>query len=555
MFIEKVYDKRRPHYPPQILLRETYRETGEGRSKVKHRTLLNLTHHPAAEVAAISLGLQYKGDLEKLRSLLGGEAEFRQGPSVGAVWALMEVARRTGLAPALGKGREGRLALWQVLARVIDQGSRLSAVRLAGEHAAAAILGLGPFDEDDLYAAMDWLDSRQARIEAGLFSRRRAGRPPELFLYDVTSSYLEGDCNAYAEYGYNRDKKRGKKQIVVGLLVDGEGCPVSVEVFAGNTSDVLTVESQVRKLAARFGAKAVTLVGDRGMLKSAQLEDLSAAGFHYLTAITKPQIEALISAGVFQLGMFDEKVCEVAVEGVRYLLRKNPVRAAEVAAGREDKFRCLERRAAKRNAFVAEHPRAKVETGARDLEAYGKRLRIDGWARVRVEGRTLVVERDAAAFAQASRLDGCYVLKSDVPPAAADAETLHARYKDLTEVERAFRVMKTVHLEVRPIFVQTAAHTRAHVFIVMLAFLLRRELEAAWRHLDLTVEEGLSHLSTLCAQEIVIAENSGCLTVPKPRPSILALFTSLGIPPPEALPRNAVPVATKRKLPSRRKKA
>ena len=376
-----------------------------------------------------------------------------------------------------------------------------------------------------------------------------------MFLYDVTSSYLEGDRNAYAAYGYNRDGKRGKKQIVIGLLCDAAGEPVSVEVFPGNTPDVLTVDSQVRKLADRFGAKGVTLVGDRGMLKSAQLEELSAAGFHYLTAITKPQIESLLKVGVLQLGMFDEKLCAVSVAGVRYLLRKNPARAAELAAGREDKFRCLEARAKKRNAFVAEHRRAKVETGLRDLNAYGKRLKIDGWTRVRIEGRELVVERDEEARSRASRLDGCYVLKTDVPPAAADAETLHARYKDLTEVERDFRTMKTVHLEVRPIFVQKPDRTRAHVFIVMLALLLRRDLEAAWRHLDLTVEEGLKQLSTLCAQELVIANNSGCLIVPRPRASLAALFAALNITPPQTLPRSAFHVATKKKLPSRRKKA
>ena len=158
MFIEKVYDKRRPNYPPQILLRETYRERGEGRSKVKHRTLLNLTHHPAEEVAAISLALRYKTDLEKLRSLLGGEAEIRQGRSVGAVWVLRELAERVGLSKALGNSAAGRLSLWMVLARVIDQGSRLSAARLAEDHAGCEALGLGSFDEDDLYSAMDWLD-------------------------------------------------------------------------------------------------------------------------------------------------------------------------------------------------------------------------------------------------------------------------------------------------------------------------------------------------------------------------------------------------------------
>jgi hypothetical protein len=537
MFIEQVYDKRRPNYPPQILLRESYRETGAGRSKVKHRTLLNLTHHPAAEVAAISLALRYKADVEKLRSLLEGGVEMRQGRSVGAVWVLRELAEREGLLKALGNSAAGRLSLWMVLARVINQGSRLSAVRLAEDHAGCEVLGLGPFNEDDLYSAMDWLDARQGRVEQSLFRSRRGANPPTLYLYDVTSSYLEGECNAYGAYGYNRDRKRGKQQIVVGLLLDDAGWPVSVEVFAGNTQDVLTVESQVRKLAERFGAKGITLVGDRGMLKSAQLEELSGEGFYYLTAITKPQIVSLLKAGVIQMGMFDEKLCEVAEGGVRYLLRRNPVRAEELAASREDKLRCLQARAARRNAYLAQHPRAKVETGVREAQAYAEKLRMTGWVRIIAEGRAVVIVVDSAALETESRLDGCYVLKTDVPSDAADADQLHARYKDLTEVERAFRVMKTVHLEVRPVYVQNEAHTRAHVFIVMLAFLLRRCLEQAWKNLDLTVEEGIEQLSTLCAQEMILPGQVGFLRVPTPRPTLQTLFAAANVIPPTVLPR------------------
>jgi len=539
---------------------ESYREAGAARSKVKHRTLANLTHHAPEEVAALEFALKHKRDLPRLEAALG--AEVKQGRSVGAVWALKQVAERVGLVKALGNSEEGKRALWLVLARLLDQGSRLSAVRLAEGQAAGEVLGLSGFDEDDLYSAMDWLEKRQGRIEQSLFRSRHASSPPQLYLYDVTSSYLEGDCNAYGAYGYNRDGKRGKKQIVVGLLLDGAGEPVSVEVFAGNTQDVLTVESQVRKLADRFGAKGVTLVGDRGMLKSAQLTELSAEGFHYLTAITKPQIDSLLKSGALQLGMFDEKLCEVEERGiesrghrVRYLLRKNPQRAAELGASREDKFRCLQARAIKRNAYLAEHPRAKVETGLRDINAYAKRLRIDGWARVRIEGRGLVVEVDEEARQAESRLDGCYVLKTDVPPAAADAETLHARYKDLTEVERAFRVMKTVHLELRPVYVQKASRTRAHVFIVMLAFLLQRQLQRAWRPLDLTVEEGINALASLCAYELVLQNHAGYLTVPKPRADLQPLFSALNTTPPTHLPRRLESVVTKAKLPPRRKKA
>ncbi|MFN3327187.1 MAG: transposase, partial [Bryobacteraceae bacterium] len=191
------------------------------------------------------------------------------GPSVGAVWALAETARRLGIHQALGSGFSAQLALWQVLARVLEQGSRLSAVRLAQVHAACDVLGIRRgFDENDLYDNLGWLSENQQQIEDRLFAPRRRQRPPELFLYDVTSSYLEGEDNAYAAYGYNRDGKKGKKQIVIGLLCDQQGVPISTEVFRGNTQDTQTFAAQVQKASGRFGCQRVTFVGDRGMIKS-----------------------------------------------------------------------------------------------------------------------------------------------------------------------------------------------------------------------------------------------------------------------------------------------
>ncbi len=247
------------------LLRETYREDG----KVQHRTLANLSRCKPEEVEAIRLALKHKGDLGRiLASAIEGGPELKQGPSVGAVWVLAQLARELGLVAALGSNREGKLALWQVIARVLDQGSRLSAVRLAGGHAVGAALGMVGFDEDDLYDNLDWLADHQADIERRLFARREAASAPDVFLYDVTSTYLEGEHNALAAFGYNRDRKSGKRQIVIGLLADADGRPLSIEVFPGNTSDVKTFSSQLNKAAARFGAERVTFVGDRGMIKA-----------------------------------------------------------------------------------------------------------------------------------------------------------------------------------------------------------------------------------------------------------------------------------------------
>jgi hypothetical protein len=372
-------------------------------------------------------------------------------------------------------------------------------------------------------------------------------------LYDVTSTYLEGRCNAYGAYGYNRDRKRGKLQIVLGLLTDAEGYPVSVEVFQGNTQDPKTVSSQIRKLVERFDAHEVTLVGDRGMLKSLQLEELAGEGLHYLTAITKPQIDTLLSRGVLQMELFEDRLGEIHADGLRYLVRRNPQRAAELQAQREDKYRCVLARAQARNAYLAEHSKARVETARKEVAAYARTLRIDTWAHVEVDGRTLRMERDETVLAELARLDGCYVIKTDVAAPAASAELLHARYKDLGLVEQAFRTCKTAHLELRPVYVRTPAHTRAHAFIVMLAYLLRCTLARAWAGLDLTVEEGLRQLATLCATEVRFPDGKVCLTVPTPRDSVATLFATADVTPPTALPRNHTPVATKQKLVPHRK--
>ncbi len=188
---------------------------------------------------------------------------------------LYQLAKTLGMEKALGKTFAGKLALWQVMARLIDQGIPLSAVRLAKTHAVGSLLGFARgFDENDLYENLQWLANHQARIEQALFSQRQAERSVDLFLYDVTSSYLEGEDNFFAQYGYNRDGKKGKKQIVMGLLCDYQGDPVSVEVFEGNTQDPQTLASQVKKVAQTFGCQTVTFVGDRGMIKSTQIADL-----------------------------------------------------------------------------------------------------------------------------------------------------------------------------------------------------------------------------------------------------------------------------------------
>lgn len=466
---------------------------------------------------------------------------------------LWNVARQIGLVKVFGRGRLAKLVLWLIFARLLEQGSRLSAVRLARRHAVCEILGLDSFNEDDLYEAMDWVDKHQLKIEKALFRHMNREQTSQLFLYDVTSSYLEGDCNFYGAYGYNRDGKRGKRQIVIGLLADEDGVPISVKVFHGNTQDPKTVVSRICILANHFDVHEVTFVGDRGMLKSTQIEKLNDASFHYVTAITKPQIETLLKDGILQLSLFDEDICEVKLEQIRYILRRNPLRAQEIAEVRADKFNALTQRAEMSNSYLSEHSRAKVHVAERDVGEYAEKLKISEWVEIRGEGRKILVTQDKAKLKKISLLDGCYVIKSDVPFDMATAEQLHARYKDLGKVEKAFRTMKSAYLELRPWFVRTAAHTRAHAFIAMLAYRIEIELEKAWCNFDLTVEEGLNDLSSLCSIEVNIAEG-GYLTIPEPRESVAALIVACGAKLPVVLPRRNSEVATKRTINSRRKK-
>jgi len=530
------------------LLRESYRAHG----KVLHRTIANVSHCSAAEIEALRLALRHKENLEHLGTIQDA-VTLKQGLSFGAVWTVYHVARRLGIEQALGTTREGKLALWQVIARVIDQGSRLSAVRLAMAHAACDVLGVGPFDEEALYDNLDWLAHRQAAVEDTLFAKRTKTKPVSLFLYDVTSSYFEGTHNALAAFGYNRDGKKGKMQIVIGLLCDEAGQPVSIEVFPGNTQDPQTFAAQINKVKARFGVHELTFVGDRGMIKGQQIEDLAQQGLHYITAITKPQIEKLLKHGTLQMDLFDQAVAEVlADEGLRYVLRRNPVRAQEMRDTRHAKLATLQAQIAKQNQYLTAHPRANAQGALQKLVARAEKLRIADWIELTVAERAITLTVNEDAQAEAAKLDGCYVLKTDLTPQQANKELVHDRYKDLASVEQAFRTCKTAHLDVRPIFVRREARTRAHAFVVMLAYRIIQYLASCWSAFDVTVEEGLHALTTLCLVEVAPQNAASYHCIPTPRDAIARLLHSADIKLPTAFSLSGTHVATKKKLPSER---
>jgi len=562
MYYDDCIYKRGDRTYRRDLLRESRRVNG----KVVKRTVANITDWPELVKEAIRVSLAARrgrgfgqhadGTLTAALAAHAGYGALQQGKSVGAVATVLAVAKRLGITQALGNERQGRLALYQVLARVLEQGSRLSAVRQASHHLGAELLGLERFDEDDLYANLDWLHAHQEQIEDRLFATDYGpGKQPGLFLYDVTSSYFEGTENELAAFGYNRDGKKGKKQVVAGLLTAGDGTPLSIELFPGNSADPGTVGLQIAKLRERFGGGEVTLVGDRGMLKRPQQQALAANGMHYLTAITDAQINSLLKSGTIQLELFDQALAEVVVaeQGIRYILRCNPAQAERMAARRADQLASWERLLAKTNAYLAEHPRASVKKAMTRLANRAGRLRLNSWVSVSVNGRCLQATIDANARAEAAKLDGCYVLQSDLPVTQVDASTLDQRYHDLSQVEWAFRNCKTAHLELRPIYLRRAERTRAHAFVVMLAYRIVRELARCWQDIDQTVEENLRDLSQLCVMEVGIPGGFRLQEIPQPRVLSARLLQAAEVVLPAIIPPHSTGVDTKTKLPSRRK--
>ncbi len=526
----------------RALLRNSYRRNG----KVYHDTIANLSKCDNEEIEAIKFALANKKNLAALK-VPGKTVKTRQGLTIGAVWLLYQLTKRLGIVGALGRSGTAKLGLWMVISTVIGSVSRLSATRLAQTHAACDILGLDSFCEDDLYTAMDWLHDHQQAIEKRLFKGRYEHERPNMYLYDVTSSYLEGDQNELAEYGYNRDGKKGKKQIVIGLLTDDEGRPISCEVFRGNTGDTKTFKNQVDKVARRFGIKKVTFVGDRGMIKSAQIRDLTTEKYHYITALSKAEIETLLKKDVVQMELFDETVCEVESEGIRYIYRRNPVRTGEIRDSRESKLRKVCDLCAQKTRYLSQHPRAKVKVAKRIVKEKAGKLKIDKWVDILTRGRNLSVKVKDTELEKEKKLDGCYVIKTDLSVETASKQTVHDRYKSLAEVEWAFRTMKTALLHIRGIFVRKAHRTRAHVFAIMLAYLVAYELRRLWYDVEVTIEEGINELSSLCATEVIVGDVS-FQTVPEPRELSMLLLKRANVTLPGAIPCRKVNVFTRKKL-------
>jgi hypothetical protein len=472
MYIEAVPNR---HSPPAILLRESYREAG----KVKKRTLLNLSDWPHERIAGFRALLKGGTVIPKDQDAI---TILRSLPH-GHVDAALGTARRIGLDRLLGPdGNRCRdLVLALAISRILDPGSKLAAARALSPDTATSSLGeqlaLGVVDEDELYSALDWLAVRQPAIEAALAKRHLSGGT--LVLYDVSSSYLEGRRCPLAQFGYSRDGKRGKRQIVYGLLCARDGCPVAIEVFAGSTADPTTLTSQVTKLKERFALDHVVLVGDRGMITQARIsEDLKAAGLDWITALRAPAIKALLEGGALQMSLFDDRnmagITSPEFPGERLIVCRNRALAGERARKREDLLAATERDLARIAAAVARKRqplRGKAEIGLAIGAVLNKHKMAKHFTLVITDTRFSFARRTDEITVEAA-LDGLYVVRTSLPAAALDDTATVRSYKSLSLVERAFRCIKTVDLQIRPVYHWLADRVRAHVFLCMLAYYL-----------------------------------------------------------------------------------
>ncbi|SRR6266404_4734307 len=480
MYVERVPNR---NSPPAILLRESYREG----DRIRKRTLANLSSWPAAKIEALRRVLR-----EEVPS--GGQAlvMLRSLPH-GHVAAALGRMRRIGLDRVIsGGGRQPKravaLCLAMIVARLIDPASKLATARQLDATTASLSLGplldLGSVDEQELYSALDWLVGEQPRIEQALARRHLSNAT--LVLYDVTSTYFEGHSCPLARYGYSRDGKRDKLQIVFGLLCAADGCPVAVEVFEGNIADPGTLARQVDKLKQRFRIERVVLVGDRGMITQARLETLlKPAGLDWITALRAPAIKALVDEGALQLSLFDERdIAEISspdYPGERLVACRNPLLAAERARKRRELLAAAEAgldRIAKAVARRRRPLKGADRIGAAAALVLARRKMAKHFT-LTIADDSFTYQRKADAIAAEAALDGIYVIRTPLPKDLFTASDTVRTYKSLAQVERAFRCLKTVDLEVRPIHHRLAGRVRAHVFLCLLAYYLEWHMRQA----------------------------------------------------------------------------
>lgn len=499
MYLEKVPNR---NSPPAVLVRESYREDG----KVKKRTLANLSKLPPELIEKI--GKILKGG--KVIEEMANSFEIRKSRGHGQVMAVWGMAKKLGLPKIIGEKREAErnIVLAMIVSRILNPSSKLATARYLNEESGNTTLGemldLGEIREEELYKAMDWLGERQEKIEKKLAEKHL--KEGEIILYDVTSTYMEGKKCKLGKYGYNRDKKRGKLQIVWGMLCNKEGCPVAVEVWAGNTSDTKTLGEQIRKVKEKFGIEKIVWVGDKGMITETRIREEIAVteGIEWITSVRRVQIKELLKQEEIQLSLFDEKnIVEIEAEeykGERLIVCRNPILAEERRKERKSLIDVAEKELEK--IAIATQRKQKRLTGKTAIAMrLGKLISKKSGCKYfswQIEENSFVYSKNEEKIAEENKLDGLYVIRTSVPATEMSGTAVVKSYKSLSKVEQAFRCCKTMDLKVRPIYHYLEKRVKAHVFLCMLAYyvewhlrelltpLLFEESDSAW------IDEGAS---------------------------------------------------------------
>ena len=503
MYVTVTRKKYKDHYHEQVLLRESYRDEN---GKVKTRTIANLTKMPKEKIEALKAALNTKSEC-----IVSNIQE--QGKSIGLSFMVVFIMKLLNIFKVLNKSFESKIALMLITARIVLQSSRLQALHWIEKiDKISSLIGfsneeLDRLNDKTIYKGLDYLYENQQAIEDRLYKLNYINkkREPKRLYYDVTSSYVEGNYedSLLVEYGYNRDKKKGKKQIVIGLLTDENGRALSVDIYPGNTNDVKTFDNQLQKAKKRFKIDSITIVGDGGMIKSSDIETIKSMGYDYITSIGKDTIKKMCNdeTSNMKYSLFDEDLKEIIEDDTRYILRLNPIRQKEIRDNRESKIKRLKEFVEDKKSYYNTHYKAKKETLKKDIDSFIKKLKLEKFVSIEIEyeereievlnkrsNKTELKEKEIAKEIKViideeikkeiELLDGCYVIKTSLTNINKDTkEDIHKAYKELIKVENAFKTLKTEFLEIRPLYLKTDNRIGGHIFLSMLAYNVVYELK------------------------------------------------------------------------------
>ena len=492
MHIERVPNR---NSPPAVLLRQSYREDG----KVRKRTLANLSKLPDDAIEGLRILLKGGTAIDRLESAFDIQRSLPHGHVAAVLGTLKNIGLESLISDRASRQRD--LVTAMIVARIIDPASKLATARGLSTDTCntslCEILKVQDATADDLYEAMDWLSDRQQEIEQRIAAKHLS--EGSLILYDVTSTYFEGTTCPLAQYGYSRDKKKGKLQIIFGLLCNAAGCPIAVEVFEGNVNDATTLSPIIKKVRARFGIQRLVLVGDRGVLTSARIEEelKGVEGLDWITALRAPQIRELVEQDAIQLSLFDQRdlaaIQSPDYPGERLIACRNPFLAEERATTREALLQATEKELDKIVTATTRDKR-RLTGGEKIGVRVGKiinRYQVAKHFNLAITDNSFSYKRNSEKIAAEANLDGMYVIRTSVSESILNDPSTVKAYKSLSQVEQAFRCYKTIDLKVRPIYHRLAHRVRSHVFLCLLAYYVEWQMRQKLAPLLFEEEEWL----------------------------------------------------------------